>query len=209
MLVALALVLPPAAAFAPATPLAASVRASRATMTMEYIPDGLSKAEWQKIKGKEASARAGLGKIGARGFKSRSMESFQKAMEAGEAKHLLPVFDAKKKVARGELRTEDIPYMQRGGSWDNSDVKGAKKKRWLKEDKEYKERDFQSASIFGGENLPWNQKKPASRGRNVMTDEQMWQKAGAVRGGIKQAGAKIDVTKVKKTGWVMPWDAKN
>ena len=70
-------------------------------------------------------------------------------------------------------------------------------------------RAAQSASIFGGENLPWNTKKPASRGKNVMTDEQMWQKAGAVRGGIKKAGAKIDVTKVKKTGWVMPWDAKN
>ena len=98
--------------------------------------------------------------------------------------------------------------MQRGGSWDNSDIKGAKKKRWLKEDKEYDERAAQSASIFGGENLPWNQKKPASRGRNVMTDEQMWQKAGAVRGGIKKAGAKIDITQVKKTGWVMPWDVK-
>ena len=68
------------------------------------------------------------------------------------------MFDAKKKVARGELKLEDIPYMQRGGSWDNSDIKGAKKKRWLKEDKEYDERAAQSASIFGGENLPWNTK---------------------------------------------------
>ena len=179
-----------------------------AVASAQYIPDGLTKAQWAELKAKEKKAKTGLGKIGARGYKSRSFDSFQRALEAGEATHLLPVFDAKKKVARGELKLEDIPYMQRGGSWDNSDIKGAKKKRWLKEDKEYDERAAQSASIFGGENLPWNQKKPASRGRNVMTDEEMWNKAGAVRGGIKKAGAKIDVTQVKKTGWVMPWDVK-
>ena len=181
---------------------------SLASACAQYVPDGLTKAQWAELKAKEKKAKTGLGKIGARGYKSRSFDSFQRALEAGEATHLMPVFDAKKKVARGELKLEDIPYMQRGGSWDNSDVKGAKKKRWLKEDKEYRERDFQSASIFGGENLPWNQKKPASRGKNVMTDEEMWNKAGAVRGGIKKAGAKIDVTKVKRTGWVMPWDVK-
>ena len=96
----LVLALPFAASFAPATPLAVTLRSSSATLTMEYIPDGLSKAEWTKIKSKEAAAKKGLGKIGARGFKSRSMESFQKAMEAGEATHLLPVFDAKKKVRK-------------------------------------------------------------------------------------------------------------
>lgn len=42
------------------------------------------------------------------------MQSFQEALERGEAEHLLPVFNAKQKVARGELREEDIPYMQRG-----------------------------------------------------------------------------------------------
>lgn len=52
-----------------------------------------------------------------------------------------------------------IQYMQRGGAWDNSDVKGAQKKRWLQSDKEYAAGGFkkeQSVSIFGkGEGLDW------------------------------------------------------
>jgi hypothetical protein len=57
------------------------------------------------------------------------------ALERGEASHLMPVFNAKQKVKKGELKVEDIPYMQRGGDWDNSDVKGAKKTKWLDSDK--------------------------------------------------------------------------
>lgn len=53
--------------------------------------------------------------------------------------------------------------MQRGGSWDNSDVKGARKKKWLSSDKEYSEGGYkkeQSVSIFGyGEGLDWTGKK--------------------------------------------------
>ena len=49
--------------------------------------------------------------------------------------------------------------MQRGGSWDNSDVKGAKKLRWLPSDKDYVsggEKKSQSASILGvGAGLDW------------------------------------------------------
>jgi hypothetical protein len=49
--------------------------------------------------------------------------------------------------------------MQRGGAWDNSDVKGAKKKKWLSSDKEYASGGFlkeQSVSIFGkGAGLDW------------------------------------------------------
>ena len=37
------------------------------------------------------------------------MQSFQEALERGEATHLMPVFDAKKKIARGEIRPEDVP----------------------------------------------------------------------------------------------------
>jgi hypothetical protein len=37
------------------------------------------------------------------------MQSFQEAMERGEASHLLPVFDAKERVRKGELKLEDIP----------------------------------------------------------------------------------------------------
>jgi len=53
--------------------------------------------------------------------------------------------------------------MQRGGSWDNSDVKGAKKKNWLSSDKDYAAGGFkreQSVSILGfGEGLDWTGKK--------------------------------------------------
>jgi uncharacterized protein YgiM (DUF1202 family) len=41
---------------------------------------------------------------------------------------------------------------------DNSDVKGAKKAKWLKSDKEYAEGGYkreQSYSIFGGKPLDW------------------------------------------------------
>lgn len=53
--------------------------------------------------------------------------------------------------------------MQRGGAWDDSDLKGksAKKQAWTALDKEYAnggERLAQSVSIFGGANLPWNAK---------------------------------------------------
>lgn len=75
---------------------------------------------------------------------------------------MLPVFDAEGKIKRGELRREDIPYMQRGGSWDNSDVKGAQKKKWLSSDKDYASGGFkkeQSVSIFGiGGGLDWTGK---------------------------------------------------
>lgn len=49
--------------------------------------------------------------------------------------------------------------MQRGGAWDNSDVRGARKVKWLQSDKEYASGGFkkeQSVSIFGkGQGLDW------------------------------------------------------
>jgi hypothetical protein len=36
----------------------------------------------------------------------------------------MPVMNAKDRVKKGEIKVQDIPYMQRLGSWDNSDVKG-------------------------------------------------------------------------------------
>ncbi len=41
-------------------------------------------------------------------------------------------------LKQGKIKEEDIPYMQRGGSWDNRDVKGAKTKAWSADDKRYK-----------------------------------------------------------------------
>lgn len=75
----------------------------------------------------------------------------------------MPVENAKQRLAKGEIKMQDIPYMQRGGNWDNSDVKGAKKKSWLSSDKEYASGGFrksQSVSIFGeGKGLDWTGKR--------------------------------------------------
>mmetsp|Transcript_7316 Transcript_7316/g.8008 ORF Transcript_7316/g.8008 Transcript_7316/m.8008 type:complete len:209 (+) Transcript_7316:314-940(+) len=133
-----------------------------------YIPDGFTKESYAKFKEQEKKKqqKQNLGRMGPKGFKSRSFQSFQEALERGEADHLMPVFNAKERVRRGELRQEDIPYMQRGGAWDNADVKGAKKNKWLKSDKDYASGGYkkeQSVSIFGiGEGLDWT----GSKGRN-------------------------------------------
>lgn len=128
-----------------------------------YVPDGMTAAQYKAFKEKEAKKnQRNLGAMGPKGFKSRSFQSFQEALERGEAGHLMPVEFAEDKVRRGELRREDIPYMQRGGSWDNSDVKGARKVRWLSSDKDYASGGFkkeQSVSIFGkGTGLDWTGK---------------------------------------------------
>mmetsp|Transcript_18924 Transcript_18924/g.31320 ORF Transcript_18924/g.31320 Transcript_18924/m.31320 type:complete len:223 (-) Transcript_18924:82-750(-) len=126
-----------------------------------YVPAGFTPESWKAYKAKEKAkqAKQNLGGVGPRGFKSRSMQSFQEAMERGEAEHLLPVFNANERIKKGELKKEDIPYMQRGGAWDNSDVKGAKQKKWLSSDKDYSKGGFkkeQSVSIFGyGAGLDW------------------------------------------------------
>jgi hypothetical protein len=144
-------------------------KCTSASRLHEYVPSGFTPEQYKKFKAQEtkkATAKKNLGGMGPRGFKSRSMQSFQEAMERGEASHLMPVFNAKERVKRGELKVQDIPYMQRGGNWDNSDVKGATKKSWLKSDKDYSDGGFrkeQSVSIFGyGEGLDWSGKRARS-----------------------------------------------
>ena len=122
---------------------------------------------WAEFKKKEAEKKkANLGRVGPKGFQSRSMQSFQEAMERGEATHLMPMCNAKEKLKAGKIKKEDIPYMQRGGSWDDSDVSGAKKKNWLKSDKKYASGGFlksQSVSILGeGKGLDWTGKQSRS-----------------------------------------------
>ena len=135
------------------------------TAVFGYVPDGFTPESYKKFKENEAKKNAAknLGKLGPRGFQSRSMQSFQEALERGEAAHLMPVFNAKEKIKKGIIKEEDVPYMQRGGSWDNSDIRGAKRKSWLKSDKEYANGGYkkeQSVSIFGyGQGLDWTGKQ--------------------------------------------------
>ena len=104
-----------------------------------YIPDGMTAAQWKKIQQNEKAnkAKKNFGAYGPQSFKSRSLQSFQTDLEKGKTNHLLPVFNAKQKLKAGSLKQEDIPYMQRGGAWDNSDVGNAKKKAWSATDKKY------------------------------------------------------------------------
>lgn len=85
-----------------------------ASLTMEYIPSGMSKAQWEKQKQKEAAKKGkNLGKTGITSFKSRSFKEWQ---DAGGI-NLFPV-DPKKAKSQ-----KDIPYMQRaGGTADDADL---------------------------------------------------------------------------------------
>lgn len=132
-----------------------------------YIPDGLTAAQWQEIRQKEMSSRKGnLGAVGIQKFKSRSMQAFQEAKEAGQAKHLFP-------VNTKTTPMEERPYMmRRGGDWEATDLqqKGLQPKKQaagstrLATDDKYdalrKAGRLNSVSIFssvmgGGKKLPW------------------------------------------------------
>ena len=91
---------------------------------MGYVPDGLTEEQWEKEKEK-LKPSSGLGKGGTAGmkFRSRSMEEFQKGRESGKLDYNMPMFNAKEKLRRGEIKETDIPYMQRaGGRPDNKDT---------------------------------------------------------------------------------------
>ena len=190
-LVATALALVPPATTAPGL-----------TKLSAYVPSGMSAAEWKKIQDKEKQQRTGknFGAGGARGFKSRSFNSFVDAMERGEATHLFAVNPDE--VRKGNIALKDVPYMQRGGSWDNSDLKGkkgwmktgfgmtayndgkAEQKRELASDKKYN--NIKPDIGFFGEALNWGggakgDDLAARAKRNGLTnDQQMWRDSGAL-----------------------------
>ena len=116
---------------------------------------------------KEAKKNKKFGAFGPQSFKSRSLQSFQKEMEQGKATHLMPVFYAKQKIKEGKLKDEDVPYMQRGGSWDNSDLKTAKKIQWNDDDKKYQQnggqKNFLDWSGTGSRSGPTANKKQAQQ----------------------------------------------
>jgi len=84
-------------------------------LSMEYIPDGLSKDQWKELKKREEEElkKKQMGALGTTKFKSRSFEAWQKA----GAKHLFPVDPA-------TTSYEERPYMQRkNGDWEGKDLK--------------------------------------------------------------------------------------
>ncbi|KAL7476233.1 hypothetical protein ACHAW6_002109 [Cyclotella cf. meneghiniana] len=102
----------------------------------KYIPSGFTKDSWaafksKKKKQKEELMKKNLGHEGPKGFQSHSFRSFQEALERGEAAYMMPVEFAKKKLARGKIKLEDIPVHSIGSNWDKSNVKGARQVRWL------------------------------------------------------------------------------
>lgn len=171
---ALCLLLSPfSLAFSPAP---ISSRASTSTaLPMGYVPDGLTPEQYRNIK-KQDENRLGkdLGRLGPRGFKSRSMQAWQEAYERGEAAHNIAPIGYRKKIKEGKLRKEEVPYMVRGGRWDNSDVFGARRKRWLKTDKDYAKGGYkkeQSASILGsGPGFNWTGEKrvPSTTSKKII-----------------------------------------
>eukprot|EP00550_Attheya_septentrionalis_P000446 CAMPEP_0198292744 /NCGR_PEP_ID=MMETSP1449-20131203/13839_1 /TAXON_ID=420275 /ORGANISM="Attheya septentrionalis, Strain CCMP2084" /LENGTH=169 /DNA_ID=CAMNT_0043992031 /DNA_START=58 /DNA_END=563 /DNA_ORIENTATION=- len=91
------------------------------SLTMEYIPSGMSKEQWKKMKEAEKNKTKGknLGATGITSFKSRSFAEWQRAGGI----NLFPVDPKSVKDPK------DIPYMQRkGGMPDDSDLKKAPKK---------------------------------------------------------------------------------
>jgi hypothetical protein len=134
-----------------------------------YVPDGLSPEEYRRIKDKDSQQKQGkdLGRLGPKGFKSRSLQGWQQAFEKGQAAHTFAPVNYKDQVKSGSIRREDVPYMVRGGEWDNGDVPnsvvGAKRLRWSKHDREYAHGGYkkeQSASLLGsGPGLNWTGKR--------------------------------------------------
>eukprot|EP00536_Pseudo-nitzschia_multiseries_P005114 jgi/Psemu1/238219/estExt_Genewise1.C_930034 len=126
------------AAFVPSS---INIRDGTVALGVGYVPDGMTPEQWQKLKNSERKnqSKKNLGAYGiTRGFKSRSLQSFQTELERGKASHLMPMYNAKEKLKSGRIKTDDIPYMQRsGGSWDGADV--GKKKKWSAVDKNYKQ----------------------------------------------------------------------
>jgi len=93
----------------------AVLKNQRSNLSMEYIPSGMSKKQWEELKKKEAARKGkNLGKQGITTFQSRTFAEWQKA----GGKNLFPVDPKSVKDPK------DIPYMQRpGGKPDDSDLK--------------------------------------------------------------------------------------
>ena len=87
------------------------------------------------------------------------MHAWLESYEMGKASHAFAPFGYRQAYHEGRIKKQDIPYMVRGGNWDNSDVVGARKLAWNKRDRQYAAGGFrkeQSASILGsGPGFDW------------------------------------------------------
>eukprot|EP00600_Ochromonadales_sp_CCMP1393_P009151 CAMPEP_0174973538 /NCGR_PEP_ID=MMETSP0004_2-20121128/11300_1 /TAXON_ID=420556 /ORGANISM="Ochromonas sp., Strain CCMP1393" /LENGTH=218 /DNA_ID=CAMNT_0016224003 /DNA_START=53 /DNA_END=706 /DNA_ORIENTATION=- len=143
-------------------------------LQMEYIPDGLTKAQWLDLQKREKEANKGknLGAVGITKFQSRSFEAWQKSGMG----YLFPV-DPK------STPLEKRPYMQRrDGSFDGDDLKkkGLVGTGWGKVsqrttvDEKYDKMEMEGKlvlypfAITAPFALPWNDNKPA---QNIFTRE--------------------------------------
>lgn len=98
-----------------------------------YVPDGLSKEDWEMIKKKDKKKNLKFEGTSGMKFRSRSFKEFAKGREDGTIEYNMPMERAKEKLNEGLIRPEDIPYMQRpGGMPDNSDLKKKFKFPWNK-----------------------------------------------------------------------------
>jgi urocanate hydratase len=98
-----------------------------------YVPDGLSKEDWEMIKKKDKKKNLKFEGTSGMKFRSRSFKEFAKGREDGTIEYNMPMERAKEKMNKGLIRPEDIPYMQRpGGMPDNSDLKKKFKFPWNK-----------------------------------------------------------------------------
>merc|ERR1711968_184685 len=85
----------------------------------------------------------------------------------GEATHLYAVNP--EEVRKGNIALKDVPYMQRGGSWDNSDLKG--KAGWMNTG--FGMRAYNDAK--GDDDLTARAKK-----NGLTNDQQMWRDSSAL-----------------------------
>ena len=119
-------------------PTTVSVTIQTRAVAAGYVPDGMTPEQYRKLVEKEKAAmkEKKLGAFGPQSFKSRSLLAFQTDLEKGKAGHLMPVLNAQEKLKAGKIKKEDIPYMQRLGSWDGSDI-GKKTTKGNEKDKMY------------------------------------------------------------------------
>jgi hypothetical protein len=75
-----------------------------------YVPDGLTPEQYQKIKAADKKKIGkDLGRLGPRGFKSRSMKAWQEAFERGETGHTFAPLGYKEKLNKRQIKKEEVP----------------------------------------------------------------------------------------------------